>query len=111
MGVSTNIYTFYGIKIEWNDDFHEAYDEVYADIQVPVIVDAMMGEYIVFGEQLFDSGDFRYGMEDGQTYTETDLEALPELREKYIEEFCKWLPEFRHLIDVEWKIICFTHYS
>jgi len=47
MGVSTNIYTFYGVKIEWDDDFHEAYDEVYADLQVPVIVDAMMGEYIV----------------------------------------------------------------
>lgn len=111
MGISTNIYTFYGVKIGYDEAFTEAYDEVYNDLKVPVIIDGMMGEYIVFGEQLFDSGDFRYGMEDGDSCSETELEALSELREKYIEEFCKYLPEFRHLIDVEWKIICFTHYS
>ena len=40
MGININVYTYFGVKIDWNDEFLEAYEEVYSDNDTPnVLVD------------------------------------------------------------------------
>ncbi len=112
MGISTNIYTIHGIKIPFDESFNDAYDEVYNDLKINIIIDGMSGEYMVFGIMLFNSGDIRYGLEGGDNFKELkSLEELIKPRDEYIEEFCKYLPEFRNLIDIPWTFFTFTHYS
>lgn len=116
MGVSTNIYTVYGITIDGFDkDLFEAYDKIYNDADAPeIIMDGMGGDYTILGCVLFDSGDFRWGLEGGYPLTEVSLDDghLKNLEEKYKENFVKKLPEFKHLVEnVQFKLIMFTHYS
>lgn len=112
MGVSTNFYTMCGIKTEWLDDFAEAYDDVYDDKDTPfVLMDGMGGEYFVFGNILYDSGDARWGFEDGDDFTEIDLSTLADREEKYKQEFIAKFPTFAHLMDRPFKLMTFAHYS
>lgn len=112
MGVSTNVYTMHGTKIDWDDKFIEAYDEVYDDKDTPIVLlDGMGGDYIVFGTTLFDSGVMRWGLEGGDTFKEFELEQLHELETTYKTEFKTKFPEFAHLMDVPFKIMSFVHYS
>lgn len=110
MGVSTNIYAVHGAKIPWHSAFMEAYDEIYDSCDIDVIPDGMGGEYIVLGTKLFDSGDFRWGLEDGDSYKEIDLTTLDELESKYKERFKVLFPNFLDIIAQPFKIIMFTHY-
>ena len=111
MGVSTNIYTYYGVKIPYNEELSESYDEVYNNPNVPdILFDGMSGEYIILGERLYDSGDFRYDMEDGDTWKEIDIGMLPAYEILYKEKFAKFFPKLTHLLDKPFKLITFTHY-
>lgn len=111
MGVSTNIYGVYGVKIDWDDDLNDAYDAVYDDDDTPIaILDGMCGKYIVFGTKLYDSGDFRYGMEDGDTWKDIDLGVLKNVEEAYKFVFNKKFPQFAHYMDQPFKLMIFTHY-
>jgi hypothetical protein len=112
MGVSTNFYTIHGIKTEWNDALSEAYDEVYDDEDTPfVLMDGMGGEYFIFGSILFDSGDMRWGFEDGDQFKEIDLSTLPDLEEKYKARFIAKFPEFKELMDAPFVIMTLAHFS
>ncbi len=113
MGISTNVYTYYGIKVERYDEaFSKAYDEKYDDPQCPnVLFDGIDAEYMILGKCLFDSGDFRWDMEDGDDLQEIDLAQLPKYEIEYKEKFRKFFPEFAHLVDKPFKIMTFTHYS
>lgn len=112
MGVSTNFYTVLGIKTEWLDDFAEAYDEVYDDPDTPfVLMDSMDGDYMIFGTVLFDSGDARWGFEDGDSFTEIDISTFAHREEKYKAEFSSKFPEFTHLMDVPFNLMSLAHYS
>ena len=112
MGVSTNIYVMFGTKIKWDDNFSEAYEKVYDDNDTPFVVfDGMGGEYIVFGELLWDSGDFRWDLEGGDSFKEISVNSLPEIEREYKENFTKKFPEFSHLMNDEFFILSFTHYS
>ena len=111
MGVSTNIYGVYGVKIDWDSSFFEAYEEVYDDDDTPIIIsDEMCGEYMVFGTKLYDSGDFRYGMEDGDTWKTIDPSVLSKTEEAYKWIFVKKFPQFVHYMNEPFKLIIFTHY-
>src|ERR1035437_10463759 len=98
MGVSTNIYTYYGIKIPYNQEFADAYDNVYENCPVDVLIDGMGGDYIVLGKKLFDSGDFRWDMEDGDDFKEIDPDELADIERDYKLAFIVGFPQFAHLI-------------
>ena len=115
MGISTNYYTVYGIKYGYDDvpeDFMEHFDDIgYGKGMPTVIVDGMSGEYIIFGQILFDSGDLRWG-EIEDAYVEIDLDILPELEAKYRKDFAAKFPQHTHLIDGKpFKLMTFVHYS
>lgn len=111
MGVSTNVYTVYGVKTEWDDKFAEEYDDMYDDKDLPfVILDGMGGDYMIFGVCLHNSGDFRWGeLNDG--IVEYSVEDLPYLEKIYRKVFGEKFPDHYHLIDREWKILALNHYS
>jgi hypothetical protein len=112
MGVSTNFYTIYGIKVDWDEAFNDAYDEVYDDMDTPyVLFDGMGGEYIIFGEILFNSGDARWGFEDGDSFKEIDLSKLSEIETNYKKQFVEKFPQFKHLVDQPFKVMSLAHYS
>lgn len=111
MGVSTNIYTYYGVKIPYDNELSEAYEEHYENPQAPdILFDDMCGKYIVLGVRLYNSGDMRYGMEDGDHWKEIDLGMLPKHQIEYKEAFKQFYPQFMHLLDKPFKLITFTHY-
>jgi hypothetical protein len=112
MGISTNFYTIYGIKVEWDDAFNDAYDEVYDDEDTPfVLTDGMSGEYMVFGAVLFDSGDARWGFEEGDSFKEIDTNTLVNLELGYRTEFLAKFPEFAYIIEQPFKLMTLAHYS
>lgn len=111
MGINTHYYTVFGIKLDWNDEFNEAYDEVYDDDDTPtVILESMCGEYLILGDILYDSGNLRWGdMKDA--FVEIDTEKLPELEAKYKQEFIAKFPEFKELVAKPFKLMTFMHLS
>jgi hypothetical protein len=113
MGVDTNFYTIYGVKIDWNDDFNEAYDAVYDDPDTPwVLMDGMSGKYMIFGQLLFDSGNMRWGFEDGQQYTEISLDNLEGIATYYCRNFAQKFPKFQNLIKTEdFRVMSLVHFS
>lgn len=111
MGISTNFYTVFGFKIdEVDEDFMEDHYEHGEDLFV--LLDGMGGEYTIFGIKLFDSGDMRYGFEDGDCYIETDISTLLDRKYEYINKFTKIFPEYKsYLLGKDWKIITMAHIS
>ena len=115
MGIDTHYYTVYGVKHEWDDkisEFNEnAYDDAYNDDDTPnVILDSMSGEYVIFGEILYDSGNLRWGdMED--VFVEIDLYKLPAIETAYKKAFVAKFPEFASLVEAPFKLMTFAHYS
>lgn len=111
MGISTHYYTVYGVKHEWNDAFIEAHEEVYDDEDTPIIItDSMSGEYMIFGKVLYDSGDQRWG-EIEDVFVEIDVDGLKDVETKYKEEFSAKFPDFANLVDRQFKLMTFVHYS
>jgi hypothetical protein len=112
MGISINVYSVYGVKTDWDSEFSELYDQVYDDPDTPnVIIDGMSGEYMIFGEILFNSGDARYAFEEGDSVTEFNIAELKKLEKKYKTNFKKKFPDCEILNDCEFKVISFLHYS
>jgi len=129
MGIDTHVYCVYGVKTEWDDDFHQAQDEyetalikehgydkwrsgkIPDDPMIEVTSDGMGGEYMVFGPQLYDSGNWRWGELTQETQVELDGDTLKRMRDEYIETFRKVYPDHVHLVDRPWKLINFVHYS
>lgn len=111
MGVDINTYACWGVRIEgYPEDFSDAYEEVYDTCTLDIVMDGMNGEYIIFGEKLFNGGNVRWGMEDGDECKQIDVSEFPEMERKYKEEFCKWFPKFKHYMDQPFRLIMFTHY-
>jgi hypothetical protein len=114
MGIDTYFYTIYGVKVDWNDDFNEAYDAAYDDADIPwVLLDGMSGEYMIFGVSLFTSGNLRWGFEDGDYYKEfNDLSELDFKEIDYRKEFAKKFSAFTYLLDDKpFKLISLIHFS
>lgn len=112
MGISTHAYAVYGVKIPWNEDFCDAHELVYDDSDLPdLIFDGMSGEYIVIGKILFDSGDYRWGFEKGDTYKTVDTSKLSEIERDYREQFAKKFPNFEHYLSQPFSLHVFMHWS
>lgn len=125
MGINMHVYTVYGVKLPWNDSFYEAYADIEealldefgygkpqpADRQIEAIIDAMMGEYMVLGLKLYDSGDFRY-CDDMNNYQEIEEVGLFGKWFDYKEQFARLYPDHVHLLEgVQPKLINLIHYS
>lgn len=121
MGINTHVYTVYGVKLPWDDAFYEAYEEIEealldefgygkpqpADRQI----EAIMGEYMVLGPILYDSGDFRY-CKDMNNYQEIEEVGLFGKWFEYKKQFDELYPEHKHLLTGTGpKLINFIHYS
>jgi len=125
MGINTHVYTVYGVKLDWNDDFYEAYEEIEEalleefgynkrapeDRQIEAIIDCMGSEYMIFGPILYDSGDFRW-CENMNNYQEIDTSNLESIQRMYKEEFKRLYPDHFHLIaHHDFKLINLIHYT
>ena len=71
----------------------------------------MGGEYQVLGVKLYDSGDFRWGMENGDEYKEIDISKFPDLEAEYKAKFMAQFPQFSHHMEKPFSMLMFTHYS
>lgn len=126
MGINIHVYTAYAVKLPWDGAFYEAYEEIEealidefgwgkpkpADRQIEAVMDSMMGEYMILGPILYDSGDFRY-CEDMNNYQEIDIDdfELSNLWYTYVDKFKHLYPEHKHLLTGDGpKLINFIHY-
>ena len=110
MSTSTNFYTIYGIKTEWDDEFSQACDK--ADEHTPlVLMDNIYCEYMIFGTRLFDSGDARWCFAGGDVYSEINISSLEDCEEKYKEAFIAKFPKFAYLVDKPFRLMSLVHYS
>lgn len=125
MGINTHVYTVYGVRLPWNDAFHEAYEEIEealldefgygkpqpADRQIEVIMDYMSCDYMILGTRLYDSGDFRY-CDDMNNYQEIEEVGLFGKWLDYKEKFARLYPDHVHLLEgVQPKLLNLIHYS
>lgn len=125
MGINTHVYTVYGVRLDWDNDFYDAYEEIMealldefgwgnpqeAGRQVEAIIDGMVKKYIILGHIIYDSGDFRY-CEDMNHYEEIDTSNLLNLELEYKEQFARLYPDHVHLLEgKEFKLINLIHYS
>jgi hypothetical protein len=115
MGISTHVYGYLGVKIPWDDKLHEVFEEYLENDregELPEhVFDYMGGGYHVLGIKLYDSGDFRWGMEGGDEYREIDISKFPEMEASYKAEFIKKMPQFAHYMEKPFSMLIFTHYS
>ena len=111
MGTSANIYGIYGVKLEFNDEFSELYDELDPlDPDFDVIVDGMGGEYIIIGHKFFDSGDMLRGDTDDELAV-IDPAMLSGIETKCKLAFTKAFPDHANLVDAPFSLIVVTHWS
>jgi len=125
MGINVHCYSYWGIRTEWNKEFYDAYEEIEeanidtygynkepADAQAKVLMDGMSGEYMVFGERLYDSGDARWGEMVNSNEVEINQTILDTMREEYMAKFRQLYPEhFGWLNSKPWRLVNLVHYS
>lgn len=125
MGINTHVYSYWGVRTEWNRDFYDAYEEVEeanvdqygynkepAHAQVEVLVDGMSGEYMVFGVRLYDSGDARWGEMVNSNEVEISQKILDDMREEYMTQFKRLYPDqYEWLAAKPWRLVNLVHYS
>ena len=111
MGIDVKVYTVFGVKAPWDDQFVDDYDDVYEKCPVDIIMDCMSSEYLVFGKHIFNSPNFRWNEGDGDAMTFTEVSDFPKIEQEYRAEFAKWFPQHTALLNAPFKLITFTHYS
>ena len=76
------------------------------------VIDGMSGKYFIFGIPLFQSGNLRWGFDDGDFYKEINLDNLEQLEAKYREDFSKKFPSHTHVLGTEpFKLTSLIHFS
>jgi hypothetical protein len=126
MGINTHVYAYWGVRTEWNHSFYDRYEEIEEknidtygykgpvpiDEQVEVLVDGMGGEYLVFGEQLYDSGDARWGEMVNSKEIDFDGREFALKRIEYMARFKRLYPDhYDWLASKPWRLICLVHFS
>lgn len=115
MGVSMNVYTAYGVKIEYDNELSDKYYDKWVDenyLPIDIIFDSMGGKYIIIGKILFDSGDERYGWEGGDDFKIINFEEFDKIKQNVLKEFEIAFPDFIHLLkDKKFELFTFKYYS
>jgi hypothetical protein len=125
MGINIHVYTVFGVKLAWNGEFYESYEEkeesnlaefgydnpIPPDLQIDAIFDFMCCNYMILGPILYDSGDFRY-CDDMNDYQEIDNDGLCSAWLDYKEKFSRLYPDHVNLlVGVNPKLLNIIHYS
>lgn len=125
MGINTHVYSYWGVRTEWHDDFYNAYEEIEeanmdqygynkapAGTQIEVLMDGMSGEYMVFGERLYDSGDARWGEMVNSNEVEINDAVLEQMRSEYMSKFKTLYPDqYDWLAAKPWRLVNLVHWS
>lgn len=125
MGINVHVYSIWGVRTEWNEEFYEAYEKIEeenidkygynsrpADSQIEVLVDGMSGEYMVFGVELYDSGDSRWGEMVNSNEVELDQTILDTMHNEYMGLFKDLYPDhYQWLAEKPWRLVNLVHYS
>ncbi len=112
MGISTNYYTFYGVKLSYPED-KEFTDALYdkSSSKFDYVLDGMSGEYFLLGKILFDSGDLRWN-EFEDVWKPIPLDKLSEIDKSWREGFLEDFPDHADLIEGKAsELFTFAHYS
>src|SRR6056297_2792535 len=125
MGINVNVYSYWGVRTEWNEAFNDAYNDLYnknieqygynkspADAQVEVLMDGMGCEYMVFGVELYDSGDARWGEMVNSNEVDIGHNVLDQMHWDYMVKFKRLYPDhFEWLNSKPWRLVNLVHYS
>jgi len=118
MGTSTEFMLLYGIKHHtWDENWYNTLEKYNSSLIHPAVddfykwavMDYMCGEYFYLGRIVGKSADARWDLPEMDVTL--NLRDLPLIKEGYIIEFNKQFPDFHHLIDGDWNIHAFTHFS
>ena len=114
MGINIHVYSYWGVRTEWNKDISERQDELYDLDQddVDFLSDGMSCEYMVFGELLYDSGDSRWGEMVNSNEVEISQEILDTMREEYMTQFkLRYPDQYEWLAAKPWRLVNLVHFS
>lgn len=117
MGINTNVYSYWGVRTEWNNEVSDRIDEVYnMDLDpkddVDILTDCYSCEYMIFGKKLYDSGDARWGEMVNSNEVEINQTILNNMKEEYMKKFKKLYPDqYDWLSSKPWKLINLVHLS
>ncbi len=117
MGINTHVYSYWGIRTEWNEDVSERWEELDSqDIDpskdVEILMDGMSCEYMVFGVQLYDSGDARWGEMNNSNEVDISHNVLDQMRWDYMSNFKRLYPDqFEWLNSKPWRLVNLVHWS
>lgn len=114
MGININVYSYWGVRTEWNKDISERQDELYDLDQddVDFLSDGYGCEYMVFGVRLYDSGDSRWGEMVNSNQVEINDAILESMREEYMVKFkLRYPDQYEWLAAKPWRLVNLVHYS
>lgn len=117
MGTSTNVYSYWGVRTEWNEAVSERSEEIYdmkiePEDDVEILSDGMCCEYMIFGIRLYSSGDARWGEMVNHNEVEINQEILDRMREDYMKNFKRLYPDqYNWLAEKPWRLVNLVHYS
>jgi len=125
MGININVYSYWGVRTKWNKEFSDAAEDVYeynvkkygyknrpVDSDCDYLSDGMSCNYMVFGQQLYDSGDSRWGEMCHSNEVELTQEILDGMEAEYMQRFKLIYPnQFLWLAEKPWKLVNLVHYS
>jgi hypothetical protein len=117
MGINVHVYSYWGVRTEWNEDVSNRIEEIYdtnidPKDDVEILTDDMSCEYIVFGVRLYDSGDSRWGEMTNSNEVEINDKILDQMKQEYMEKFKKFYPaQYGWLAEKPWRLVNLVHYS
>jgi hypothetical protein len=117
MGINVHVYSYWGVRTEYNEEVSDRIDEIYdMDVDpaddVAILTDGMSGEYMVFGERLYDSGDSRWGEMVNSNEVEINQEILDTMQTEYMQKFKALYPDqYEWLAAKPWRLVNLVHYS
>ena len=115
MGINVNVYSYWGVRTEWHEGVSDRMDEVYdidGNESVDILTDCYSCEYMVFGVQLYDSGDSRWGEMYNSNEVEITQDKLDQMRFDYMEQFKRQYPDYYEWLAAKpWRLVNLVHYS
>ena len=115
MGVDTQVYTYYGIKRDWDEEC-EKFTEIYSDDRDAddphFLQECYSNDWLIFGIKLYDSGNFRWGDDlSGDDFKTFDTGKLWAQEAEYRKKFKEKFPQFTELINQPFELFSFIYYT
>lgn len=117
MGINTNVYSYWGVRTEWNDAVSDRYEELYSELgrdntPLEILMDCYSCEYMVFGVELYDSGDARWGEMVNSNEVDIYPEKMDQLKHDYMMLFKQHYPDqYEWLAAKPWRLVNLVHFT